>query len=123
VSERSKRAPADRSEIWAGSVPAPDLDEPVFSAPWEAQAFAMAVALQARGWFTAAEWADALGAEIARSDPTATYYEQWLASLEGLLAAKGLADPATLEGYRRGWARAAARTPHGSPIELTHGDL
>ena len=38
-----------------------------FTEPWEAQAFALAVSLQDRGVFTATEWADALGAQIARA--------------------------------------------------------
>jgi nitrile hydratase accessory protein len=97
--------------------------EPVFAAPWEAQAFAMAVALQEAGLFTANEWAAALGAEIAAGDPAATYYEHWLRALEGLLASKSLADPAALERYRIAWARAAERTPHGSPIGLSRADL
>ncbi|HBR38100.1 MAG TPA: nitrile hydratase accessory protein, partial [Sulfitobacter pontiacus] len=32
-------------------------DEPVFDAPWQAQAFAMAVSLHQSGAFTWAEWA------------------------------------------------------------------
>jgi nitrile hydratase accessory protein len=39
-------------------------DGPVFCEPWEAQAFALAVALQERGVFSKAEWAAALGEEI-----------------------------------------------------------
>ena len=42
-----------------------DADGPVFSAPWEAQAFALAVDLHARGAFTWAEWTAALAREIA----------------------------------------------------------
>jgi nitrile hydratase accessory protein len=99
------------------------VSEPVFAEPWEAQAFAMAVALQERGWFTAAEWAAALGAQIADGDPEASYYEHWLAALESLLDAKALADRATLTRYRDAWARAADRTPHGDPIELTAADF
>jgi nitrile hydratase accessory protein len=98
-------------------------DEPVFAEPWEAQAFAMAVALQERGMFSATEWAAALGAELADGDPAASYYEHWLTALESLLAAKRVADQATLGEYRDAWARAAARTPHGAPIELRPGDL
>ena len=69
----------------------PNFEDPVFSEPWEAQAFALVVALQDRGIFTAAEWADALGAEIRRAqaagDPDTgdTYYGHWLAALERLL--------------------------------------
>jgi hypothetical protein len=58
----------DQSSI--GGVPsiAPAVaDEPVFREPWEAQAFAMTVLLHQRGLFTWAEWAQALGAEIARA--------------------------------------------------------
>ena len=94
----------------------------VFAEPWEAQAFALAVSLQERGVFTAAEWADALGAEIA-GDPDAASYRQWLAALERLVASKGLTDAQTLSRYADAWGRAAERTPHGTPIELRAGDL
>ena len=97
-------------------------DEPVFAAPWEAQAFALAVALHERGVFSWAEWSEALGAEIAR-DPGAGYYAQWLATLERLVAERGLTDAPTLARYARGWGRAAERTPHGTPIELRPDDL
>src|SRR5260221_5327164 len=39
--------------------------EPVFKAPWEAQAFAMTLSLHARGVFTWSEWAGALARELA----------------------------------------------------------
>jgi nitrile hydratase accessory protein len=93
-----------------------------FAEPWEAQAFALAVALQDRGVFTATEWADALGAEIARA-PDEPYYRQWLAALEHLVAEKGLTDANTLRRYAGAWGRAAERTPHGKPIELRPSDL
>ena len=59
---------------------------PVFNAPWEAQAFAMAVELHRRGVFTWREWADALAEEIAHAvehgdrDDGSHYYERWLAA-------------------------------------------
>jgi nitrile hydratase accessory protein len=93
-----------------------------FAEPWEAQAFALAVSLQDRGVFTATEWADALGAEIARA-PDEPYYRQWLAALEHLVAEKGLTDTDTLRRYAEAWGRAAERTPHGTPIELHPTDL
>ena len=64
-----------------------DEQGPVFREPWEAQAFAMALALQQRGLFTWSEWATALGQEIKRAqtagDPDTgdTYYRHWLANL------------------------------------------
>jgi nitrile hydratase accessory protein len=94
----------------------------VFAEPWEAEAFALAVSLQERGVWTAAEWAQALGAEIARA-PDAPYYRSWLAALEGLVAAKGLTDAGTLARCAGAWGRAAERTPHGTPIELRESDF
>ena len=102
---------------------------PVFREPWEAQAFSMALALHQRGVFTWPEWAAALADEIKRAqaggdpDTGETYYAHWLAALERLVAEKGIADPASLERYRDAWDRAADRTPHGAPIELTPGDF
>jgi len=99
---------------------------PVFREPWEAQAFAMAVALHERGRFTWTEWAEALAAEIkaaqAAGDPDTgeTYYRHWLAALEKLVAAKALADRGELETRRAQWDRAARATPHGRPIELAN---
>jgi nitrile hydratase accessory protein len=96
--------------------------DPVFAEPWEAQAFALVVALHERGAFSWPEWSSALAAEIAR-EPGETYYRQWLAALERLLAEKGVADAATLARYGDAWNRAAERTPHGTPIELTPKDF
>ena len=106
-----------------------DADGPVFREPWEAQAFAMALALHARGLFTWNEWAAALAAEIKRAqaagdaDTGETYYRHWLATLERLIADKGLATPDTLHRYRDAWDHAADRTPHGSPIVLMPEDF
>ena len=106
-----------------------DQQGPVFREPWEAQAFAMALALQQRGLFTWGEWAATLGEEIKRAqragdpDTGETYYRHWLATLERLVAEKGVASEETLERYREAWDRAADRTPHGAPIELTPDDF
>jgi nitrile hydratase accessory protein len=106
-----------------------DRDGPVFREPWEAQAFAMAVALQARGLFSWKEWAAALGEEIKRAqdaddpDTGETYYRHWLKTLERMVAEKGVTDPATIARYHDAWDRAADRTPHGTPVELSPEDF
>ena len=106
-----------------------DADGPVFREPWEAQAFAMALALQERGLFSWQEWADTLGAEIKRAqaagdpDTGETYYRHWLATLEKLIAQKGVATTDTLHRTRNAWDHAADRTPHGQPIELRPDDF
>jgi nitrile hydratase accessory protein len=113
------------------TVPGLPRDEqgPVFREPWEAQAFAMVLALQQRGLFTWTEWAAVLAEEIKRAqragdpDTGETYYRHWLATLERLVAEKGVASEETLGRYREAWDRAADRTPHGSPIELSPDDF
>jgi nitrile hydratase accessory protein len=106
-----------------------DADGPVFREPWEAQAFAMALALHARGLFTWSEWAASLADEIKRAqglgdpDTGETYYRHWLANLERLIAAKGVASTDLQHRYRDAWDHAADRTPHGQPIELKPEDF
>ena len=102
---------------------------PVFAEPWEAQVFAMAVALHERGLFTWNEWTAVLGNEIKRAqaggdpDTGETYYWHWLAALERIVAEKGVTNTATLMRYRDAWDHAADRTPHGMPIVLQPGDF
>jgi nitrile hydratase accessory protein len=101
-----------------------DGDGPVFAEPWEAQAFALAVALHERGLFTWAEWSAALGAEIHGAQAAGeSYYGHWLAALERLVDDKQATDAPTRARYADAWGRAAQRTPHGTPIELRPGDL
>jgi nitrile hydratase accessory protein len=106
-----------------------NAEGPVFHEPWEAQAFALALHLHERGLFTWNEWAATLGDEIkkaqAAGDPDTgeTYYHHWLATLERIAGAKGIADAQTLERTREAWEHACARTPHGIPIELRPEDF
>jgi len=106
-----------------------DAEGPTFREPWEAQAFAMALALHERGVFTWPEWAATLGAEIKcaqqAGDPDTgeTYYRHWLAALERIVEAKGIASAALRARYYDAWDHAADRTPHGRPIELRPEDF
>jgi nitrile hydratase accessory protein len=106
-----------------------DADGPVFREPWEAQAFALVVALHERGAFTWPEWAETLAGEIRRAqeagdpDTGETYYLHWLAALERIVGEKGLTDAGTLARYADAWEHAALRTPHGTPIELRTDDF
>lgn len=104
-------------------------DGSVFREPWEAQAFALTVALYERGVFSWPEWSALLGEEIEQArqsgDPDTgdSYYGHWLRALERLVAERRLTDAETLDRYRRAWERAAERTPHGTPIELAAEDF
>ena len=121
-------AAAARATAAVPGIPRDDAG-PVFREPWEAQAFAMALALHERGLFSWPEWAAALADQIKRAqaagdpDTGETYYRHWLATLEHLVAAKGVATTETLHRYRDAWDHAADRTPHGMPIELTPADF
>jgi nitrile hydratase accessory protein len=106
-----------------------DANGPVFRAPWQAHAFAMALALYERGLFAWSEWAAMLGEQIkkaqAAGDPDTgeTYYHHWLATLERMVAEKGVASTHSLAQHYDAWERATHRTPHGKPIELRAEDF
>jgi nitrile hydratase accessory protein len=99
----------------------PDLlsqTDPVFAEPWQAQAFALAIRLSERGYFSWKEWSTALADEL-KTRPDLEYYESWLAALERLVTAKGLTDDAALLDRKNAWAEAYRHTPHGKPVELS----
>ncbi|HUQ87032.1 MAG TPA: nitrile hydratase accessory protein [Vicinamibacterales bacterium] len=103
-----------------------DEGGPVFAEPWQAQAFALAVKLSEQGHYTWKEWAAALSHQLQAAekrgepDDGSRYYEHWLAALESLAAAKGLADRDALETRKAAWVDAYRNTPHGQPVELIH---
>jgi nitrile hydratase accessory protein len=115
-------AAARRAAEAVPSIPR-DADGPVFREPWEAQAFAMTLALHERGLFTWPEWAATLGAEIKRAqaagdpDTGETYYRHWLNALERIVAAKGLADVAGMR--RSGAKRDISRSASGASMPLS----
>ena len=81
----------------------------------------MTVALHDKGLFSWNEWADALSAQVKKPDAASDghdYYEHWLAALETLLAAKGVAGKSDVDTLAAAWERAAHATPHGKPILL-----
>jgi nitrile hydratase accessory protein len=98
-----------------------DCGEPVFAEPWQAHAFAMTLRLHEKGLFSWSEWAEALGAEIARAgpqSPPSDYYRLWLSALEKLCASKALISADNMARRQQEWREAAAATPHGQPIVL-----
>jgi len=106
-----------------------DANGPVFRAPWEAHAFAMALALYEKNLFAWSEWSTMLGEEIkkaqAAGDPDTgeTYYHHWLATLERMVAKKGATSAQSLAQHYDAWESATHRTPHGKPIELRAEDF
>jgi nitrile hydratase accessory protein len=101
--------------------------EPTFAEPWQAEVLALAFALAESGVFTAAEWSEALGAELRLAeaagapDDHGTYYAAALAALERLLSVRGGITAGALSRRTAEWRRAYLHTPHGQPVELAAG--
>ncbi len=114
-----------------GTLPLPTgaADAPVFAEPWQAQAFAMAVQLHAKGVFTWPQWAQALSQTIAEArvtgdpDDGSNYYQHWVNALERLVLTQGLGTAEQVHRFEHAWEAAATRTPHGEPIEVQAQDF
>ncbi len=104
-----------------------DEDGPVFSAPWEAKAFAMTLDLHRRGLFDWAEWCDALSEEIKAAqmagDPDLgdTYYQHWLSALEKLVAEKQVTTMDNLVAVKEDWRAADHHRGFGEAPVLVRG--
>ncbi len=98
-----------------------DAEGPVFAEPWQAQAFALVVQLNADGAFTWSEWAQTLAEQLAGdpADDGSCYFEHWVAALEAISGKLGLADPSEAAERKAAWADAYRSTPHGKPVELS----
>ena len=92
---------------------------PVFAEPWQARAFALVVKLVAQGHFTWQEWTQALIVEVQHAsergepDDGSRYYHYWLAALEHLVTAKGLANVAELSERTHAAIEAHGHADHG----------
>ncbi len=125
------RPPAPRIDAGrlAALPPLPrDEEGPVFDAPWQAQAFALAVKLSEQGHFTWKEWAAALADELQAAadrgepDDGSRYYHHWVAALERLVTGRDLTDSPALADRKEAWADAYRHTPHGQPVVLRKAD-
>ncbi len=100
---------------------------PVFEAPWQAQSFAMVLALHRRGLFSWPEWTDALARQIALAEPAGDsgdqYYHHWVAALEAIITEKKIVTGDQIASFQTAWQHAAERTRHGQPIDLTTEDF
>jgi len=89
--------------------------ELIFQAPWEGEAFALAVALCERGTYPWSDFQGHLIAAIATADgrqlppeTQPTYYEHWLTALEALLIEKRILSKARIDRKAVWLARAAS---------------
>lgn len=95
-----------------------------FAEPWQAELFALTVALSEAGRFTWGHWTEAFGATLKRHgaarplDGGADYYAAWLETLETLLDRSGLAPAPEAAAMKARWEAAYRATPHGKPVRL-----
>jgi hypothetical protein len=95
--------------------------EAPFEEPWQAQLFALTVALNeagispgANGRRSSARACKGVGAEH--------YWDIWSEALVALLEAKGIAAASDVLALTERWQAAARATPHGKPILLSAAD-
>jgi nitrile hydratase accessory protein len=91
--------------------------EAPFDEPWQAQLFALTVALNEAGRFSWSEWAEVFGPRV-QGESAAHYWEVWSEALVVLLEGKGIADASEVVAMTERWQAAARATPHGQPIVL-----
>lgn len=102
--------------------------QPVFEEAWQAQALAIADSLVQNGVFSAGEWSQTLGDELAAAavegaiDNQDTYYKCVLNALENLVVDHSQIGRAAIRDKRKDWEQAYLSTPHGQPVELKSGD-
>ena len=98
--------------------------EQAFEAPWHGQVFALTVALSEAGHFAWTEWAAVFSAELEAQgqgrelDGSEDYYTAWVAALEEMLVAKGLAEAGLMTQMKALWTDAFLSTPHGEAVRI-----
>ena len=92
-----------------------------FDEPWQAQVFALTVALNEAGHLDWNDWAHTLSSQLLAPDAEtdgSDYYERWTEALQRLLVSTSKTDLNELDSLAAAWQRAAIATPHGSAIVL-----
>ncbi|WP_266081985.1 nitrile hydratase accessory protein [Haladaptatus caseinilyticus] len=81
------------------STPEPGDEAPTFDAPWQARAFALAVALTDELGDETLTWEEfqtrlieEVNADRENGEPNTVYYRQWLTALERSLVERGILD-------------------------------
>ena len=92
-----------------------------FEEPWQAQLFALTVALNEGGLFDWSEWTSVFGPRV-RATEARDYWAVWSEALIALLEAKGVTGTEEVAALTARWQAAARATPHGRPIVLQAAD-
>ncbi len=92
-----------------------------FEEPWQAQLFALTVALNEAGHFTWAAWAAVFGPRVQNAD-AADYWQVWSEALIDIVGQSGVASSDDVQALTMQWQDAARATPHGQPISLKNAN-
>jgi nitrile hydratase accessory protein len=122
--------PSERllQSLHAAGLPAADRPT-TFREPWQAQAFALVVALADAGLFDWPEWVARFSAEIRarpqerHEDSETAYYRQWLATLERIIVERDACAPDAIDRRQADWRQAYLHTPHGQAVALENAHL
>ena len=93
--------------------------EAPFEESWQAQLFALTVALNEAGQFTWTDWAAVFGPRV-RNVGAEAYWTVWSEALIALLEERGIAGSSDVQELTEKWQAAARATPHGQSIELSN---
>ncbi|MFP4274653.1 MAG: nitrile hydratase accessory protein [Paracoccaceae bacterium] len=101
----------------------PDIPMPEapFEAPWQAQLFALTVALNEAGHLPWSDWVAEFGPRV-QGVAAGEYWQAWAGALVALLQARGIAGADEVAALAERWQAAAQATPHGQPITLDAAD-
>ena len=91
--------------------------EAPFDEPWQAQLFALTVALNEAGQFTWSQWTEVFGPRVQHAE-AGDYWRIWSEALIAVLENAGIAQATEVEALAERWQAAAKATPHGTPISL-----
>ncbi|KFE33897.1 nitrile hydratase accessory protein [Thioclava atlantica] len=89
-----------------------------FEEPWQAQVFALTVALNEAGHFSWSEWTALFGPRVQQAEEQ-DYWRIWSETLIALLERSGVAGAGEVQALTERWQAAARATPHGKPITLS----
>ena len=89
-----------------------------FEEPWQAQLFALTVALNEAAHFSWADWTALFGPRV-RNAEAEMYWQIWSQALIDLLEERGVAGSVEVYELTKRWQAAARATPHGKPILLS----
>jgi hypothetical protein len=95
--------------------------EAPFEEPWQAQLFALTVALNEAG-SSPGRNGRRCSARASKGLVADQYWETWSEALVALLEAKGNRPASDIIALTQRWQAAARATPHGKPILLSAAD-